>query len=359
MNNLLGRSIEIILEHQGSSGAYLAGPNFPTYNYCWFRDGSFTAYSMDLVGEYKSAAHFHEWGAGVINSRTTIVQRAVEKARNGIPLGTEEILHTRYTLDGEDGQNAWPNYQLDGFGTWLWSLSEHKKSTGKNLSDKVLLAANLVADYISSQWKNPCYDCWEEHHDKIHPHTIATIYAGLQANETINGKNHQGILDDIRKFILKEAVIDSRFVKFVGSDDVDASLLGMSLPYGVVDIDDQIMKKTVNLIEEKLRMGLGGVHRYSTDTYYGGGEWILLTAWLGWYYIKMGKRDKAIQLLQWIEDQANDNGELPEQIPVNLNDETYLQHWRERWGEIATPLLWSHAMYIILHSSFVKVWGNY
>jgi GH15 family glucan-1,4-alpha-glucosidase len=136
---------------------------------------------------------------------------------------------------------------------------------------------------------------------------------------------------------------------------VDASLLGLSLPYGVVEIDHHIMKKTVQLMEEKLRKGSGGIHRYSTDTYYGGGEWVLLTAWLGWYYLKMGEKDKATQVLDWIEDKANNNGELPEQISVNLNDESYLPIWRERWGEIARPLLWAHAMYIILRSAFGNV----
>jgi len=46
-------------------------------------------------------------------------------------------------------------------------------------------------------------------------------------------------------------------------------------------------------IEADLRQG-GGVHRYATDTYYGGGEWVLLTAWLGWYYTKIGANEKAL-----------------------------------------------------------------
>jgi GH15 family glucan-1,4-alpha-glucosidase len=352
MINLLERSIEIILKHQDSSGAYIASPNFPTYHYCWFRDGSFSAYAMNIAGEHESAARFHKWCAGVINTRSSVIQRSIEKAKKGIPSESKDILHTRYTLSGKDGQKDWPNYQLDGFGTWLWSLSEHIKATGNHLNSEVLAAADLVSKYISSQWKNPCYDCWEEYSDKIHPYTLATIYAGLRANQSLNDENHQQLLNDIKEFVCKEAVNDGRFVKFLGSDDVDASLIGISLPYGVVDVDHQIMVNTLRLIEEKLRRGSGGVHRYSTDTYYGGGEWVLLTAWLGWYYINTGEKEKAAQILKWVEDQANAKGELPEQIHVNLNNETYLPIWRERWGEIATPLLWSHAMYIILRSAF-------
>nr|MBI2904378.1 glycoside hydrolase [Chloroflexota bacterium] len=46
MTDLYRQSIEIILRNQTASGAYLASPNFPTYHYCWFRDGSFIAYAM-------------------------------------------------------------------------------------------------------------------------------------------------------------------------------------------------------------------------------------------------------------------------------------------------------------------------
>jgi hypothetical protein len=39
---------------------------------------------------------------------------------------------------------------------------------------------------------------------------------------------------------------------------------------------------------------------------------------------------------------------LPEQVPQTLNNEAYYQPWVERWGKIAQPLLWSHAMYLLL-----------
>jgi len=41
---------------------------------------------------------------------------------------------------------------------------------------------------------------------------------------------------------------------------------------------------------------------------------------------------------------------LPEQVAENLNAPSYYPTWVERWGEIASPLLWSHAKYIILCS---------
>jgi GH15 family glucan-1,4-alpha-glucosidase len=90
------------------------------------------------------------------------------------------------------------------------------------------------------------------------------------------------------------------------------------------------------------------VHRYLADTYYGGGEWLLLSAWLGWYYAEQGQREKAVSLLRWIEAQADDEGNLPEQVSTHVLAPQCLATWKARWGPIASPLLWSHAMYLIL-----------
>src|SRR5436190_20454512 len=103
MTDLYQRSIEIILENQSANGGYIASPNFPTYHYCWFRDGSFIAYAMDLAGQHESAHLFHQWVAERVNERKDLVSIGLAKARAGEILTEAEILHTRYRLDGTDG----------------------------------------------------------------------------------------------------------------------------------------------------------------------------------------------------------------------------------------------------------------
>lgn len=349
MNDLYQRSIEIILENQSPSGAYIASPNFPTYHYCWFRDGSFIAHAMDLTGQHESAQRFHRWVADRVNERGDLVRTGLEKAISGQKLTDAEILHTRYRLDGTDGEPGdWPNFQLDGFGTWLWALNEHQKHNPKvYLSQPVLDAAELVADYLCGLWSLPCYDCWEEFPDHIHPHTLAAIYGGLQAHSTLTGRDHAGVTGLIRSQLLAGAKEFGHFVKFPGSPGVDASLLGLCVPYCVVKSDDPIMLRTVKQIELTI-LHEGGLHRYAKDSYFGGGEWILLTAWLAWYWQEAGETEKAWQLRHWIEAQADEHGWLPEQVPVALNDESMYAPWVQRWGPIANPLLWSHAEYLIL-----------
>lgn len=347
MTDLFQRSVEIILQNQSHTGAYLASPNFDTYRYCWFRDGAFIAYAMNLAGEHESTHRFHNWAATAVNHRAAIVEQAIAKARRNEPLELSDILDTRYTVDGEAGDEEWPNFQLDGLGTWLWALQQHQQLSEMPLPAAWFRAAGLVADYLAALWQRPCYDCWEEFPDKIHMYTLAAIYAGLQAHTSLSKANHESILARIKQFLCEKGVSQGYFVKYVGSEQVDANLLGLSTPYRVVEPDNLFMRATVAKIETMLHRN-GGVHRYVDDTYYGGGEWVLLTAWLGWYYAEVEEREKALAAKKWIEDQADEQGNLPEQIPATLNDPAYYKPWRKRWGEIASPLLWSHAQYIIL-----------
>ena len=342
------RSLEIIRSSQAASGAYLASPNFPTYRYCWFRDGSFIAYAMDLYGEYESSRRFHTWAASMVNAREIAVLRAVHAGLSGSAPNAEDILHTRYAVDGTESGEEWSNHQLDGLGTWVWALEQHQRLSGEALAPDHLHAAGLVADYLVALWSQPCFDCWEEFSDQVHPYTLAAIYAGLLAESRLNRRDHAIVLQDIRHTLLSQGVYQGAFVKFLGSRAVDASLLGLSVPYGVVPPTDERMYHTVARIETELRLAGGGVHRYQADTYYGGGEWLLLTAWLGWYYAELGEMPAAQRLLQWVESCADPQGNLPEQVPVHLNDPSYYPHWVAHWGEIATPLIWSHAMQLIL-----------
>jgi GH15 family glucan-1,4-alpha-glucosidase len=55
----------------------------------------------------------------------------------------------------------------------------------------------------------------------------------------------------------------------------------------------------------------------------------------------------AQSALTWVEAQATSDGSLPEQVPLALNVPEQFQPWQRKWGPVATPLLWSHAMYLI------------
>jgi hypothetical protein len=74
----------------------------------------------------------------------------------------------------------------------------------------------------------------------------------------------------------------------------------------------------------------------------------LLAASLGCVANAQGDPVHAEGLLAWIEASATDNGHLPEQVADDVQSPHMLRYWRQRWGQTATPLLWSHAMHLVL-----------
>jgi GH15 family glucan-1,4-alpha-glucosidase len=108
------------------------------------------------------------------------------------------------------------------------------------------------------------------------------------------------------------------------------------------------MVATVKQIEADIYAPGFGVHRYRGDVYYGGGAWLLLEAWLGWYDTEVGNTARTQSILTDIERHTTPSSELPEQVvPPMLADVSHYDYWVKVRGTIATPLLWSHAMYLI------------
>jgi GH15 family glucan-1,4-alpha-glucosidase len=349
---LARRSVEIILANQAPSGAYPASPTFPVYRYCWLRDGAFIADAMSRAGEVASAEAFFGWCAKVLTSRRTQVESLLARRHAGQAIPAADFLHTRYTLDGSEAAAEWWNFQLDGYGAWLWALDAHARRHGRSI-DPFLDGVALSATYVAAFWDQPSYDWWEEHADHCHSSTLAAIYAGLRVVA-----RWPRVSPDVRDAAAEAAAaIESavrsdasrlgHLTKWFGGAAVDASLLAVSTPFELLAPGDPLMQATVERIETGLVHG-GGVHRYAGDTYYGGGEWLLLSALLGWHRLRSGDEAGALRQLEWVAGQATAAGEFPEQVDAHLLAPEAEQAWLDRWGPIATPLLWSHAMYLTL-----------
>ena len=291
------RSIEVIRAGQYESGAYVASPDFGVYGYAWLRDGSFVADAMSRAGARESAEAFFDWAARIV-----LDGRGFE---------------ARYRLDGSsDDTGEWPLHQLDGWGLWLWAVAEH---CGRHDVDRTRWseAAERTADYLERQWRFPSVDWWEER-DGLHAATLACVDAGLSA------WGSAGVVD-----------------LGLAEDRLDASLLCLAWPFGLPDG-----------IVDRVRGGLlspgGGVHRHPDDVFYGGGEWLLLTAMLGLAELEDGDEDAARTRLDWVVAHAAPDGALPEQSQDHLLHPETWQFWVDKWGPPPTPLLWSHAMFLDL-----------
>ena len=280
LNDLRRRGVEIIRAGQSREGGYVASPTFPPYAYSWLRDGSFIADAMSRVGQIESAEAFFGWVARIVDAG----------------LGFD----ARYTLAGERDPTEWPHRQYDGWGLWLWAVRTHCRRHGRphRWSD----AAEATARELERVRMEPCVDWWEERVG-VHAATLACIAAGLEDG-------------------LDLAAAEER---------LDASLLVLPfLGFGTVDVSGLVSPG-------------GGVHRHREDTFYGGGEWLLLTAMLG-----LAEPARARDCLDWVAAHATPGGELPEQSQDHLLAPAMYEHWVEKWGPPPSPLLWAHAMFLTL-----------
>jgi isomaltose glucohydrolase len=334
-DRLVRHSLEVLARGQHHTGAFVAAPTYPTYRFGWLRDGAFCAYALDLVGERQRAAAFHGWVTDVMLRHEQLIGRAVEVAGDGAD--PAQLLPTRFTLDGEleaPGDEEWPNFQLDGYGTWLWTLREHHGD--EPLTDATRRAVRLVTDYLVAARDLPCFDCWEEFGTGHHTSTVAAVAAGLAAaGELLEDAQARRCGDDLRDRLLTDHVRDGAFVKQVGDDRVDASSLWVALPFGLVDVEAPVMRATAERIRTELVRDGSGVVRYLGDTFYGGGPWILLTAWLAWYELATGEVERAEDRYRWILRQATEEGDLPEQVNTVLLHPDHERPWIERWGPSA------------------------
>ena len=348
---LVDHSLDVIAGNQAASGAYPASPNFPVYRYCWFRDGAFIADAMSRAGRVQSADAFFGWCSDVVVARADQIDSLVARKRGGEAIAADELLPCRYTLDGAESPEEWWEFQLDGYGTWLWALDRHLERHGAALGGCVR-AAELTVEYLVAFWADPCYDWWEEHAEHRHVSTLASIYGGLDAAsrwDALEPETRAAAVrtaGEIRARVLDEGVREGHLTKWLDGDGVDASLIACATPFRLFAPDDALMAQTIRALEDELAHG--GVHRYSDDTYFGGGEWLLLAALLGWHYVEVGRIADACAQLSWVAAQARQGGDMPEQVSGHLLAPGSFDEWVERWGPVATPLLWSHAMFVIL-----------
>jgi GH15 family glucan-1,4-alpha-glucosidase len=352
---LTSRSVEAILRNQSPNGAIVASPDFSQYHFCWLRDGSFSSYALDVAGEHKAAGRYHEWVRSAVHSIRGVIDEAIARHHAGHDVGVLEMPPARFTLEGKVVVDGWPNFQIDGYGTWLWSLGRHLNSAPSTEFTRELRdAVTRVGRYLEAFALNPCYDVWEESGTAIHTSTLASVYGGLvSASE---------LLDDIR--FLETAAKVKATIETIGSrlgyfnksnenDDVDASVLWLDNPFHVVTSNDARFTNSVAMISDRLGLD-GGLRRYPTDTYFGSGAWPVLTASLGWHQVSAGNFGEARRCLDWVAEHFDGDGRLGEQFGGRERDHRNFNEWVDRWGPPAADLTWSHAMYVILADAIVR-----
>ena len=377
-DDLYKRSLLVFrLMYDKKSGGLLAAPEVDEYftkcgryAYCWGRDAAFITGALDIVGLGQCVDSFYKWAVNVQDEDGSWQQR--------------------YHLDGNLGP-CW-GLQIDETGTLLWGMLNHfnyvkKKEFLEYVWNSVAAGADFLIGFIdkATGLPKPSFDLWEERYGE-HAYSSAAVYAGLNSAAEIAKilgkpeecyqkwiecaeKIKQAIVkcfwkQDYRRFIRSvrvklngwgeepsqsTAMIEVNpkgYMRDVTLEDwiVDVSLVGLSIPFEVFDVNNPMIKDTVLLIEQVLTSPvMGGIKRYENDTYIGGNPWILTTLWVALYHAKTGNYSKAKEYLYWAANGKTEMGLLPEQ----RNRDTGKPEW-------IIPLTWSHAMYIHVLSELIN-----
>ena len=311
---LIQRSVAVLRGGQARSGAFVASPSYPTYGYAWLRDGSFCVHALEVLGQRAAAAAFHNWAADSIEAHRALFESAIAQP------DPDRMPPARYTLDGArespDGDEPWPNFQIDGYGMWLWALERHLRGRGVG---ELAPTVRLVGDYLASSWQLKCFNCWEEFEDGEHASTLAAAAAGLSAAARLLDLGmYAEAADAVVARLRDRFVVDGRLRRGPADDRLDGSLAWTVVPFGVFDPSDPVVPATTAALAAELCGPGGGVYRYRGDTFYGGGQWLLLTSSLAWHERVVGNEDVACALQAWVRTQALPNGDLTEQTTAHV-----------------------------------------
>ena len=372
IDELYKRSLLVFkLMSDDKTGGLLAAPEVDEeftrcgrYAYCWGRDAAFITNALDKCGLSGTVDKFYRWAVKTQDD--------------------DGSWHQRYHMDG----NLAPSWglQIDETGTIIWGILEHYRRVGnkdflEEMWDSVKKGVEFLVGFIDEETglPRPSFDLWEERFGE-HVYSSAAVHGGIRAGaeiaeilgadsmlierwkaaaEQIKGAIERNFWkEDKRRFIRSVRVklnpwgeehsqfktvvkVNPKgYCRDVTLEDwaIDVSLLGLTIPFGVFDVDDSRVADTVSAIEEALTSHpVGGIKRYEHDSYIGGNPWVLTTLWVALYHIRRKQFGKARDYFEWAVRARTGLGLLPEQVSKDTGDPAWV-----------IPLTWSHAMFVLV-----------
>lgn len=337
------RSLAVLRNCWNVNGSIIASPDVSTlkttgdtYNYNWWRDGAYIAMAMNRAGMYESAHKFLVFARG-----------AQEQ---------EGYFFHRHFPDGTPGA-TWhppPFLQIDQTGSVITAVWNHFKIHRDmefllDIWPMVRRAADFLMSFRndSNGLPKPSFDLWEEVKSVNCYSAIATAQ-GLRDAESISrqlGKSLGGwgkAADSMTESIMKHFWDDERgaFTRSINPENtvLDSSTL-LAIRGGVLPVEDPRAHRLVKNLREALwSPQVGGMARYQDDLYYGHqNPWIICTLWLADANLRLGQREKALEIAEWCAEMATPTYMLPEQVKAETGEPTSV-----------IPLVWSHSTYVDL-----------
>jgi oligosaccharide amylase len=378
---LFDTSLFVLRAHCDNSGSIIASADSAMmeygkddYAYMWPRDAAFIAGTLDQAGFTEVTKSFYRFCQRVLHP--------------------DGYLHHRFRSDESLGS------------TWHSSVSQQEW-----LKDKILqlpIQEDETAGVLVALWKHyevtkdlefieelfkpmiekmgdflvnfrnketglplPSYDLWEEKIG-ISTYTCAAVYGGLMAaarfSEVLDKRNH------MREFAAAAAAVKEATLKYLYDSElgafvrtaivqngqlvldrtVDSSSLFGLWYFGMLDQSDPLFQSTLLQTQQRLTNPgqVGGFIRYEHDRYFRSGElpnpWFITTLWdaqrrLSQPEVSSADLDAVKHTLEWVTKYLSPSGVLAEQLGENAELLS------------ATPLVWSHAVWIETVLQYIKV----
>lgn len=306
----------------------IGGPRNWDYRYCWLRDATFTLNALMHGGYYEEAKAWQQWFLRAIAGSPEQVQIMYGIAGQRY-LPERELTWLSGYEDSKPvriGNAASEQLQLDIYGEVMAAFHQALQQMGKDGNISFAMLRGLI-EHLETIWELPDEGIWETRggsksftYSKMMAWVAfdrAIKAAGmLHANapverwQTVRAKIHEEICTQAYN---KEL---GSFVQSYGSDQLDASLLLMSL-VGFLPPDDPRVLGTLKAIEKSLMSG-GLVMRYNTAASPDGlppGEGVFLACsfWMVGALKLQGRDADAIKLFERVVSLANDVGLLSEE----------------------------------------------
>lgn len=377
MQTLYKRSLTTIRVHTDNGGGIIASSDTDmlhhgrdTYSYVWPRDAALVAIALDTAGYADVTKRFFKFMTDRLE-------------RGGY------FMH-KYRSDGCLG-SSWHPWIIEGVPEFpiqedetalvLFALWEHYHKV-KDLefieslyNPFIEKAADFMVEFIEARLglPNNSFDLWEEKFG-VSTYTASSVYGALTAAAkfaNILGKQeaartYSAVAQRIQAGIMEHLYDDElgMFVKLIrvydNKEDVRDKTVDMSsffgpVYFGVVEADDPRMRKSLQTIEDRLRVDAHttGYVRYENDTYYTQQEndtpnpWVITTLWRAQYAIMAAESLKGLEeayaILEWTCNQATRSGVLAEQMHPKTGEHLS-----------TAPLIWSHAEFVVTAQAYIE-----
>jgi GH15 family glucan-1,4-alpha-glucosidase len=309
------------------------------YRYAWVRDTAFSVYAFSLLGQFHEGERFFDWLLGVVPDGPESLQ-----VMYGVEGERDLTEHTLDHLSGYEnsppvriGNAAYSQLQLDAYGD-LMDCAFLLQKAGRPISRDLWPFLRSTADHVTRVWQQPDQGIWEmrgppQHFvaSKAHCWMALMRAAKIARRGGLDGDlaAWDGAADAIMREIRSSGVdpATDSFRQAYGSDQVDASLLGLQLRK-IVKPNDPRMNATIARIERELDAARsdgkddipgGLIRRYRTSKVDDGlppgeGVFLMCSFWLVDVYAECGRVDEATRLFERLLDFANDVGLYAEEF---------------------------------------------